>query len=363
MSASSRKGFDRIIGQETARRILLNAVRDREPAHAYLFLGLEGTGKTIAAREFAKALNCEAPTDDGACEQCAICRVIEHDNFPDIRLWSPKNQNTTIESMREMRELASFKPMRGKWVVNIVERADTLNEESANCILKLLEEPPPYVINILLYRNAANIVPTIRSRCQLIRFEQVNNDVLASRLIEEHDVPDEEADFLATYSQGRPGIAIGLIGNTEFEQRRNSVISVAAECVRRDPWMALALAESLRSGSGVQASEADSEDDEIEQPAQNRGAGARRKVRESTMEALSTLLVWYRDLLAVQIQGSEASIVNVDRRAEVAAQSAAHSGPQPLIEDIALIIHATRSIQGNASPQITTEALMMRLCS
>ena len=128
-------------------------------------------------------------------------------------MWSPDGQNTKIEQMREMRDLAVFKPVRGKWKINIVEQGDTLNEESANCILKLLEEPPDYLINILLFRNTASALPTIRSRCQIIRFTQANTDELAARLVEDFGVENDEADFLATYSQGCPGKAIDLIGD------------------------------------------------------------------------------------------------------------------------------------------------------
>jgi len=360
---SSLHGFDRIIGQDAARQVLLKAVHAAEPAHAYLFLGLAGTGKTKTALEFAKALDCENPTETGACEECAICKAIEHGNFPDIRLWSPKGRDTTIENMREMRDLASFKPMRGKWVVNVVERADTLNEDSANCILKLLEEPPSYVINILLYRNAANILPTIRSRCQLVRFEQVNNDLLAARLVEEHDLSQEEAEFLASYSQGRPGMAIGLIDNNEFQQKRNSAALVAAACATNNPWAALGLADALRSGGGPKPSDAESEGDEDEEPAQTRGAGRRKGVRDASLEALDTLVVWYRDLLAIKMQGGDAPIVNCDKRAEIAAQSASYSDASPLLAGVEAILHTKRCIQGNANPQIATEALMMQLCS
>lgn len=360
---SNRKSFDRIIGQDTARRILLNAIREDEPAHAYLFLGLEGTGKTTTAQEFAKALNCEAATESGACEECAICKAIEHGNFPDIRLWSPKGRDTTIESMREMRDLASFKPMRGKWVVNIIERADTLNEDSANCILKLLEEPPSYVVNILLYRNAANILPTIRSRCQLVRFEQVHNDLVAARLIEDRDLPPDQADFLASYSQGRPGIAIGLIDNDAFQQKRAAISMIAAACAKHNQWAALALAEALRSGAGTQFSDGDTEADEEESPSPTRGAGQRKGVRDASIEALDSLLVWYRDLLALKMQGDDAPVVNSDKRPEIQAQSDSYADPQPLLDGIEAILHTKRRVLGNANPQIATEALMTQLCA
>lgn len=358
---SSRSGFDRIIGQELAKRVLSRAVSTGQPAHAYLFLGLQGTGKTTTALEFGKALNCENPRDGNACEECSICHAVEHGNFPDMRLWSPKGRDTTIETMREMRDLASFRPSRGKWVINIVEQGDTLNEDSANCILKLLEEPPDYVINILLYRNAANLLPTIRSRCQLVRFDQANADELASRLVEDHGVSDHEAEFLAIYSQGRPGIAIGLIGNDEFQAKRENTASIANAAGGGDPWRALGLAEAVRAGGGSHGSDGDAgDDDEPTQPAA-RAASARKGARDTATEALDMLLTWYRDLLAMKVQGPEAAIVNTDKRDELQEQSATYPNAGPLLIRVEAILHAKRRIQGNGNPQIVTEALMMRL--
>lgn len=357
----SRRGFDRIVGQGLAKRVLSRAVGEGQPAHAYLFLGLQGTGKATTALEFGKALNCESPREGNACEECAICRAVEHHNFPDMRVWSPKGQDTIIDHMREMRDLASFRPVRGKWVVNIVEQGDTLNEDSANCILKLLEEPPPYVVNVLLYRNAANILPTIRSRCQLLRFDQVNVDELAARLAEEHGVGSDEADFLAIYSQGRPGVAIGLIGNDEFQRKRENVAAVASMAAAGNPWAALGLAEALRSGVGPQAAEAEAEDDDEDAPAAVRSAGARKGARDAAAESLDILLVWYRDLLAMKLQGDQAAVVNTDKRPELLGQSARYAHGGALLGRVEAILHAKRCIQGNGNPQMVTEALMMRL--
>lgn len=356
---SDRQGFGLIIGQELPKRVLGRAVVSGQPAHAYLFLGLQGTGKTTTALEFGKALNCENPVDGNACGECSICHAIEHGNFPDMRVWSPKGRDTTIDHMREMRELASFRPVRGKWVVNIVEQGDTLNEDSANCILKLLEEPPDYVINILLYRNGANVLATIRSRCQLVRFDQVSTDELAARLIDDYGQETDQAEFLATYSQGRPGVAIGLIGNDEFQAKRENIAAVARVASGGDKWAALGLAEAMRTGSGAPSGEAEDDDEEAPQPA--RAAGARKSARDTASEALDMLLVWYRDLLAVKMQGPEAAIVNTDRRGELLDQSATYPHAGPLLSRVEAILRAKRRVQGNGNPQIVTEALMMRL--
>ncbi|MEN6356327.1 MAG: DNA polymerase III subunit delta' [Armatimonadota bacterium] len=336
---SDRAGFDKIIGQEMAKRVLIRASREQNPTHAYLFLGLRGTGKTTFALEFGKALNCLSPREGHACGECAICHAIDHGNFPDIRIWSPEGQNTKIDQMREMREMAKFAPTRGKWKINIIEQGDTLNEESANCILKLLEEPPDYLINILLFRNTANALPTIRSRCQLIRFTQVDAGDLASRLIEDFGAGKDEAQFLAVYSQGCPGRAIELIGNESFFDRRNMIIKLAHDLCSGSPWLALKLAGILRS----------SDDD--------------KSARETVIESLDMLLVWYRDLLAAKLQGDNAALVNLDRVDEIKSQCAHYPHAGPLANAIDLILHAKRAILGNASAPITTEALMMRLAA
>lgn len=362
-------GFERIIGQQLAVRVLRRAVRQGEPARAYLFLGMEGTGKLTTALEFGKALNCENPLDGNACGECAICRAIEHGNFPDMRVWTKTRQVTTIDSMREMRDLALLKPMRGRWTINIIEEGDTLNEEAASCILKLLEEPPPYVVNILLYRNAANVLPTIRSRCQTVRFEQVEAAELTARLIDEHGANRDEAAFLAVYSQGRPGIAIRLIGDEGFRRRRENVAAIASaaapapgrEMAQRG-WAALALAEALRSGVAVDGV-SDEEEDEPLSSAAVSGAASRSGARQATSEALDMLLIWYRDLTATKLQGKEAAVVNSDMREQLLEQSARYPHAGPLLAAVEAILRAKRRIQGNGVPQIVTEALMVQLAS
>lgn len=359
---SERRGFDKIVGQDLAKHMLTKAVRESSPTHAYLFLGLEGTGKNTTATEFAKALNCETPQDGNACGECALCHAFEHGNAADVRTWSPdkKKKNTTIEQMREMREQAVFKPVRGKWRVNIVEQGDTLNDESANCILKLLEEPPEYLVNIILYRNAASILPTIRSRCQLVRFTQVGSAELVDRLLDDHGANDEEARVLAAYSQGCPGKAIALVGNREFLARRDEIIEIASAASSRDMWRALKLAEMLRGTS--KKSDDEPEDGETSGETDAEQSKKHWKTRRDTViESLDILVTWYRDLLAAKLQGLDAALVNTDRRDDVVAQSERYPHAGRLANIVEAILRAKRVILGNGNAQIVTEALMMRL--
>jgi DNA polymerase-3 subunit delta' len=358
---SDRRGYDRIIGQDLAKRVLGKAVADNRIAHAYLFLGLQGTGKLTTAVEFGKALNCEDMQDGQACGKCAICNAIAHGNFPDMRIWSPKGQDTTIDSMREMRDRASFRPARGKWVVNIIEQGDTLNEDSANCILKLLEEPPDYVVNILLYRNPASILPTIRSRCQLIRFDQVNTDELVARLIADYDATDVEARLLSVYSQGRPGVAIRLLDDETFVRRRETIANIASQSASNNPWAALMLAENLRGAESPQKTTGEEDGEDAETITKTRSSAQRPGAREAAIESLDMLLVWYRDLLATKLQGEQAVIVNSDKQEMLLEQARRYPHGGHLLSRIEDILQARRRLRGNANPQIVTEHLMMRL--
>jgi DNA polymerase-3 subunit delta' len=359
-------GFDQIIGQELAKRVLRKAATTQNPAHAYLFVGPEGIGKLTTAIEFAKALNCDNATDGSACNQCSMCHMIDRGNLPDVRIWSPEGKNTRIDLMREMRDLAMLKPMRARWKVNIVEQGDTLNEEAANCILKLIEEPPEFVVNILLYRNAAVVLPTIWSRCSVIRFVQVGTDELAQRLVSDYGLNHDEANVLACYAQGCPGRAIRLVGNLQFKELRDAIAEIAAEASQRKRRAALKLAERLRTTShsaiaGSQAGYAETDQTPEDEPNDEVARKTKSNLRDTTLQYLDMLLVWYRDLLAVKILGEKAVVANVDKYQELWSQAQRYSSIEAILSAIEAIVQTKSRILGNANPQIATEALMLEL--
>src|SRR5688572_12957226 len=205
--------FDTLIGQETAVAALRSAVaRDAVP-HAYLFVGAEGVGKMTAALELAKAVNCKersAPTpgpSPGAageggrggeglsspnpCDICVNCTRIAADQHPDVIRIAPDGEFTRIWQLWSRPghppgalENLSFAPVAAPMRFYIFERADTLNDESANSLLKALEEPPPYVRFVLCAPSQTAVLPTILSRCQLLRFRQVPTEAIARALSE-----------------------------------------------------------------------------------------------------------------------------------------------------------------------------------
>lgn len=370
-------GFSRVIGQKAAVRTLRKAVRDNTPAHAYLFVGPAGSGKMTVAVELARALNCLNPEDGAACGVCDHCLAATRGNFPDVAVWLPDGQNTKIEQMREMREQAVFRPLRGKWKINIIEQGDTLNEESANCILKLLEEPPDYLINILLFKNPATVLQTIRSRCRTVRFTTVDVDEITVRLQEMTQVTPERAKFLAAYSQGCPGTAITLATNDLFFEMRDTVSELAEQIRSKKLWSALRLAEELREAGGklakamkeeTEEEESPEEDDgqekEEEQekgPSQSAAKQARKAAKDNLIRSLDILLLWYRDLLSIRVDSDAARVVNFDRLNQLKSQAAAYPDASRLMRCVDHIMHAKRAIQGNANAQMVSESLVMQL--
>jgi len=332
--------FAELIGQELASGVLRRAIREDRIAHAYLFAGPEGTGKLTAALAFAAALNCESLDSSGdGCGNCTSCRMAASGNHADVEIISPDGAETKIKQMREMRRTAFYAPLRGKWKVAIIEQADTLNEESSSAILKILEEPPAYLVIIVLSRNPALLLATIRSRCLLIRFSQVRVEDMARALVERFGATEEDARFLAAYSEGRPGCAIRLLGNDSFFEWRRQLTELAAAISTEDRRRALRLSEELQRLAGVRKEDGQTQ-------------------RAAMRSALQVLSLWYRDLLNLSVRGQAAELINTDLRERLVSIRSDAGAASAAIETL---LWACRVIEGNANVQLTSDVTVMRL--
>jgi len=162
--------LDKIENQNLASRILKGILKTGRIANAYLFIGPSGIGKKFAAIQFAKALNCKK----GGCEECSACIKIGELSHPDVHLIipDPNKDSISIDQMRNMQREAYLKPFLEKFKVYVIEEAGRISEEAANSLLKILEEPPGDTIFILTTSSPQDLLPTIISRCQIIRFTQ-----------------------------------------------------------------------------------------------------------------------------------------------------------------------------------------------
>ncbi|GAF70907.1 unnamed protein product [marine sediment metagenome] len=175
--------FKDILGNDRVKKILRKALQKNKVPNSMLFCGPEGVGKKNMALVLAKAMNCKRKKDD-ACEACSSCTAINAGNFPDVIKISPEKDVIKIDQMRILRKLAYLKPMMGRKRIFIVVEAEKMREEAANSLLKILEEPPLFSYILLVTHNPFIIIPTIKSRCQILDFSPVSREDIGKILVE-----------------------------------------------------------------------------------------------------------------------------------------------------------------------------------
>jgi DNA polymerase-3 subunit gamma/tau len=198
--------FDELVGQEHVVQTLRNALREGRVAHAYLFAGPRGTGKTSVARILAKALNCTAPEAERPCNRCAICTAISEGRMLDL-IEIDAASNNSVDDVRELRDKVSFRPSEGRYKVYIVDEAHMLSNSAFNALLKTLEEPPPHARFVLATTEPHKIPATIVSRCQRFNFRRLTVPEIAAHL--RHIVGEEgataEEDALTAIARAAQG--------------------------------------------------------------------------------------------------------------------------------------------------------------
>ncbi|MCD8075227.1 MAG: DNA polymerase III subunit gamma/tau [Lachnospiraceae bacterium] len=196
--------FDEVKGQDHIVKTLKNQIRADRLGHAYLFCGTRGTGKTSAAKIFAKAVNCEHPVDGNPCNECAMCRAIAAGSSMNV-IEIDAASNNGVDNIREIREEVAYSPTAGRYKVYIIDEVHMLSTGAFNALLKTLEEPPSYVIFILATTEAQKIPITILSRCQRYDFHRIGQDTILARLQELMETEQVEAEEKALRYIARKG--------------------------------------------------------------------------------------------------------------------------------------------------------------
>ena len=194
--------FDDVKGQEVIVRTLRNQVRTGRVAHAYLFCGSRGTGKTTCAKIMAKAINCENPVDGNPCTECAACRAIQAGTSMNVIEMDAASQRG-IDNFRQIISEIAYPPTEGRYKVYIIDEVHMLTSEAFNAFLKTLEEPPEYAVFILATTDPQRLLPTVLSRCQRYDFRRIPTKIIEDRLKEVLDTEGIEAEYEAVHTIAR----------------------------------------------------------------------------------------------------------------------------------------------------------------
>ena len=297
--------FDKLVGNERAKEILRRMLAQGRVPGALLFAGDEGIGKWQFAVELARALNCRARNGVEACGVCAACARIGKFHLPasddkdehqkiiwsehrDVGMLRAYNRSILVNAARDLERETNFRPVEGAARVFLIEDADKLSKESSNALLKTLEEVPPTSHLILVTSRPASLLPTIRSRCQVVRFAPLAVDEIERYLVNERLRSPTEARLAARLSQGRLGLALEL-NVDEFRDRREFLLGVL---------------DALAGGATVDRAR-------LLRAAEELSDQKRKDEFEPRLDVLTTLV---RDLWLLTLDASAAQIVNQDVR-------------------------------------------------
>jgi DNA polymerase-3 subunit delta' len=254
--------FDELTGNARVKAVLKRMLVTGRVPGALLFTGEEGIGKRLFALEIARALNCRSPKDQEACGACPPCKRIFKLNYPqredaeewtqiiwtdhpDVGLVVAPKRVLRVEQMRQIEREANFRPFEGKARVFLIDDADKLNDASANALLKVLEEPPKTSHLILITARPAMLLPTILSRCQMIRFSPLTPDEIESHLVRNKLVDAKTARLRARAAGGSMGRALSGDLVTFTSQRKAMLKVLSALVVSQDRSQLLRSAEQL----------------------------------------------------------------------------------------------------------------------
>jgi len=335
----------RTVGQESSVEMLSRSMSECSVHHAYLFVGPEHVGKRTFAIDLACALNCQG--EQRPCGECTACRRILGGTHADILVMAlaggvgpqasegeeeERTSRTRIltEQIEDLQHAANLPPFEGKCKVLLVENADLMTEEAANRILKMLEEPPPHIVWMLLAENENRLLETVASRCQRIDVRPMPPHELESYLVGTHGATTEKAALVARVSQGRTGWAISALTDESVLADRSARIESIIQLIYMSYSPRFDVAREL-------------------------DARYRRDPR-GVLETLDAWTTWWRDLLVAK-SGCVDSVVNVDYVNDLNEQ-AGSLGLQQIRESIGKLNEARENLDLNVITRLVFDSLV-----
>jgi len=389
--------WSQLVGQEPAVETLSAAAesaaalvsgRTTDPGsmtHAWLFTGPPGSGRSVAARTFAAALQC---TVDAGCGRCQGCHTTLAGTHADVKLVVPEGLSISVSEMRALVQAAARRPTTGRWQIVIIEDADRLTEGASNALLKAVEEPPERTVFLLCAPSdhPDDISITIRSRCRTVNLRPPSPEAIATVLVERDGIDPERARWAASVCGGHVGRARRLATDENARARRAAVLRIPLGLRRAED--VFRCADELISTAEADATEVSKARDEAEQDALRTAMGsggtgkgvaaakraadaavralekkqksrATRTQRDTLDLALMDLAGFYRDVLVLS-SGSDAALNHPDV-AEQAAEAAREWTPVSTLRRLEAVLACRDAIAWNVKPRIAVEAMLTTL--
>lgn len=335
----------RTLGQEGTIERLSRSIAEGTPHHAYLFLGPTHVGKRTLAIDFACALNCEG--GDAPCGTCRACSRILEGKHADIHsmalnpMGAPeeaendeengrRHARILTEQIEDLQHAATLPPYEGRWKVLLIEHADRMTGVAANRILKMLEEPPPQVIWMLLGESEGNLLETVVSRCQKVDVRPMPIPDLERHLMEVQHAPQDRARLISRISRGRTGWALQALEDEALLAERAAQIETIIQLIS----MTFAARFDISREMDAQY----------------------RRDPVNTLEALDQWTTWWRDLMLVRT-GCAESVVNVDYVNDINGQAQRLSLEQ-IRDYIGKLNEARQDLELNVVPRLVFDSLV-----
>ena len=341
--------FDKLLGNDHLKTILRRLIAQKRVPNALLFAGASGVGKKHFALELAKGFVCTNPKNSEACDSCANCRRADRVSFPksddrdafkrvifsehpDIGLVLPYNKNILVDAIRELETEANFRPYEAQARFFIINDSDKMNDAASNALLKTLEEPPAASHIFLVSSRPDALLPTIRSRCQMLRFAPIDSKEIENYLLKDKKFAPDDAALLAKLSGGQLGHALET-DIEKFKSRRAVMLKVLESILIKEN-----RAELLRVGEELN-------------DAKNKDA------YETNLEILQTLI---HDVWAMRNAADAKLLVNIDLVNDL-KKLAERAEPRRLSAWLSEIENLREQLAVNINRKIATDALFMQM--
>ena len=324
-------GFKDVVGHRDIIGYIQDAVQQNKVSHAYILNGQRGSGKKMLAKLFAMTLQCESGKTD-PCGECKSCIQANSENQPDIiTVKHEKPASISVDDVRtQVNGDIMIKPYSSPYKVYIIPEADLMTVQAQNAILKTIEEPPEYAVIFLLTENAESLLPTIRSRCVILKLRNIKDKLVKKYLMEQMQIPDYQADLCAAFAQGNIGRAIMLAKSEHFNEIKEEAIQL------------------LKYIDEMELSEIVSAIKEI------------NKYKLEVTDYLDIITIWYRDVLLYKATKDVGGLVFGDQLKfikEKAAKSS-YEGLETILESIE---KAKARIKANVNFDLLMELLLLTI--